>query len=467
MRSLTPEEAVRTFDEVQLGYSREEAIAEARRALGFDLTLSTARCPFEVDVPGFVARIADGDFDGAVAIIRESHAWPEVFGRCCHRFCEFPFRPEQRFVPDEAGRGVELTPFISALEWAAGTYGDRGQLPFRAGPPTGRRIAVIGAGSGGVACAWAARRDGHEVDVFEREPVPGGLLFTGYPTFRMSKPAVERENDPAEWGARLHPNHEVGPEEMARIVREYDAVFIGVGRAPITSLDIPSEDLSGVHGALDVLRETWYGRPPRLGPRVMVVGAGFSAMDVSRTARRLGATTVEIVYRRSVDEMLRPGWGQIWVELLGKEGIGFRFQHDPVRIVGDGGRVTAVELVATEPGPPDETGRPIYSRVPGSESVVPTDTVICALGETIDVLPLVGPLGVRLNDRGLIDVDPVTRQTANPRVWAGGDVLGTNGNEAAAMAGIWAAHAMTAWFEGRLDAWREEASTHVKDMRFF
>src|SRR5688572_2000289 len=147
MRMLPPPVATKTFDEVFLGYSEDEAVAEGRRALDMDLTSAAARCPFDVDIPRFVGQVAERDFDSAMETIREAHPWPEVLGRHCHKFCERVHTPE----------GIE-PPFLSALEWAVGRYGDPSRSPFVAGAPTGRTVAVIGAGSGGLACAWWLRR---------------------------------------------------------------------------------------------------------------------------------------------------------------------------------------------------------------------------------------------------------------------------------------------------------------------
>lgn len=467
MRRLSPDEAIKTFDEVLQGYNREEAMAEAKRALGFDLAVSAARCPFDVDIPRFVSQVAQGDFDSALATIRDAHLWPEVFGRVCHKFCEIPHSKGRRILEDGGSSAGAEAPFLSALEWAAGTWGDRSRSPFKPGPATGHRVAVVGAGSAGLGAAWHLRRCGHAVDIFEKDPFTGGLLISGYPTFRMDKGAVRRENDPTEWGVNLHLNHPVDADEMRRLVAEFDAVFVSAGRAAMRSLDIPGDELPQVMTALDVLRTIWLEEPPKIGSRVMVVGAGFTALDIARAALRLGCAPVEIVYRRGVNDMLRPGLGQMFVRALEEEGVRFRFMADPVRILGEDGRVVGVELAAMEyTGEPDETGRPGTRPIPGSEEVVPVDTVFRAVGETIEVEPIVGAVGVQLTDKGFIKVDAATKQTTNPKVFAGGDVIGTNGNEGAAYDALVAARAMDALLRGELDAWRPVAATHLKDMRW-
>lgn len=452
MRMLPPAVAITTFDEVFLGYSEDEAVAEARRVLDMDLADAAVRCPFDVDIPRFARQVAERDFDAALATIREAHPWPEVLGRHCHKFCE----------RIHTHQGVEA-PFLSALEWAVGRYGDPARSPFAPGTPTGRRVAVIGAGSGGLACAWSLRRLGHTVDVFESTEVPSGLLFNGYPSFRMNKQVALREHQPAEWGARLELNRTIGPEELPRLVADYDAVFVAVGLTPVRQLGIEGDDLEGVWTGLDLLRDIWYGHPPSIGPRAVVVGAGYTAIDVVRAAVRLGCSTVEMVYRRGVDEMpLNPGRNSFFVSIVEREGVRCTFMTSPTRILGKQGRVTGIELVKMEYGPTDADGRPSVRPIPGSEYPVEADTVIRAVGEGPDAEALVGPVGLAVTEQGFIGIDPITRQTSNPKVWAGGDIVGSLGNDGAAVDGFWAAGAINASFRGELATWREQR--RVKDM---
>jgi NADPH-dependent glutamate synthase beta subunit-like oxidoreductase len=454
MRRLAPPEAITRLDEVFLGYDRDEATAEAQRALQFDLEQANARCPFDVDVARFVGQVAAGDFDAAMATIREAHPWPEVLGRHCHKFCEYY-------------KGIDSSerPFLSALEWAAGRHGDPTRSPFRPGAPTGRRIAIVGAGSAGLACAWELRRFGHDVDVYDLEPLPSGLLFTGYPSFRMNKQVVLREHQPLEWGVHLHLYHHVDAAELQRLVAEYDAVFVGVGRKPVPRLGVDGEDLEGVWTGLDMLRATWYGFQPRIGPRVAVVGAGYTAVDVVRLALRLGCAPVQMLYRRGVDEMpLNPGRNSFFVAMIEAEGVICRFMTSVLRIRGHHGRVAAVDTVQMEYGASDASGRRSVQPIPGSEQTIEVDTVIRAIGETSEVAWLVQPLGAEITEEGFVVVDPVTRQTAHPKLWAGGDMIGSKGNDGAAVDGLWAARAIDASLTGRLPEWRAAASLRVKDM---
>src|SRR2546423_797114 len=168
MREIASREAVKCWDEVTLGYSREEAIAEARRVVQLDFTASIARCPFEIDIPRFIRQVAEGDFDAALATIREAHPFAGTFGRHCHKYCEYPFTGERRLATADPTR---LAPVISGLERAAGDFGHRDPSDFRPGSDTGRRVAIVGSGSAGLMCAWELRRMGHAVDIYERDVV--------------------------------------------------------------------------------------------------------------------------------------------------------------------------------------------------------------------------------------------------------------------------------------------------------
>ena len=457
MRSLSPDEAVRTWDPVLLGYDKAEAAAEAQRSLRVDLRLATEACPFHVDAHQLAALVSDGDFDGAAAMIHARHPFPQIMGMHCHRPCEIAlWKAEGAEVVQRPGaapaRASASTPFISALEWAAGRYGVR--PAFVPGAPTGRRVAIVGAGSGSLMCAWELRRLGHAAEIFDLETVPGGLLWTGYPSFRMEKSVVVRENDPEAWGTIYHGGHRVDGAGLLRLIDEFDAVYVGIGRSPLRSFGVEGEDLEGVVTGMDVLHETWYGRPPQIGPRVLVFGGGSAAFDTARTARRLGCE-VQLIYRRGPTEM-PAGGGAGALQMLAEEGIGSEVMTDLKRILGQDGRVVAAELITMEYGELDAHGRRTSHPVPGSEHLIPADTIVRSIGEIYDIQDIVGPAGIKIKPSGFIEIDVITRQTTNPRVWAGGDVAGGRANHGAAWDGMWAARAMHASFEGRLDEWRAE-----------
>src|SRR4051794_29430369 len=264
VRVLPPDEAVQTWDQALLGYSQDEAIEEARRSLDFDLERSTVGCPFHVDARRLLEHVARGEWDAAARVVHEAHPFPQVMGMHCHRYCETALMPEGGLTRPrpERMRVSEALPAIGALEWAAGRYGTRPSLVQD--EPTGKRVAIVGAGSGGLMCAWVLRHAGHAVDLFDIEPVPSGLLQTGYPSFRLDKGVVRHENDPDAWGVVFHGAHPVDPEELRRLTVEYDAVYLGVGRVPrrhFTGPDgrpLEGEHLEGVLTGLDLLRDTWY-----------------------------------------------------------------------------------------------------------------------------------------------------------------------------------------------------------------
>jgi NADPH-dependent glutamate synthase beta subunit-like oxidoreductase len=423
MRSLLPAEAIKSFAEVPLGYSRDEAMAEARRGAGADFAAATKACPFAVDVAGLVRHTAAGDFAAAHALVLAAHPWPGVLGRWCHRGCE---------AAHALGDGSESL-FIGALERAASEHG--GARPaFRAGAPTGKRIAIIGAGSAASAAAYRLRQLGHAVAVYEQLPVTGGMTAVGYPDFRLPLSVVTHENALAAWGVELHLGIAVDRALVERLLATYDAVIAGTGKFKSARLDIPGEDLAGVWDALDLLLRVKLGRPAPIGKKAVVIGAGYSAQDSSRAARRLGAE-VAIYYRRRAEDMpVNQEQLARYVKRQEDEGAPYVFAAAPVRILGEGGRVAAVEFVRTAPGAPDTTGRSEGVAVPGSEFVVPCDTVIAAVGEVSDLSYL--PPGMRTTASGHAAVDPATWETSIPRLYAAGEMIGVKRTDNAYRSGF-------------------------------
>ncbi|MBM2810769.1 MAG: glutamate synthase [Chloroflexi bacterium] len=507
-RILEPDVAVTTHDEVQATYTLEQAQAEVRRAIdaGFDLDAASAGCPFKVDIPAYFQKIAEGDVDGALAIIRRSHPFPSIFGRMCHMFCQeatppledvgVPWEewrpPEWDLAPEygaergwnarrgtppvtdgepvrsdaepaakprlgwsavagtirgaghgsgiPGGRGIERPAFL-LLERFAGDYGDPALSPVVAERPTsGKRVAVIGAGSGGLANAWMLRRLGHDVDIYDQLSVPGGTLFAGYPAHRMAKFGVRRDNDPTSWGARFFGGRRLNKADMEAIIAEYDLTFLSVGEFDPRMVGIPGEDAIGVWNALFFIAEVGYGRTPVEGGRCIILGAGHTATDTAHVARRLGCD-IKIFYRRGLDEMpIDDADPREYVNRMSEDGIEYHFLAQPVRILADeANRVRGVEFVRTRLGEPDASGRRSPHPVPGSNFVIDCEVVVEAVGESID--PASIPDSVETED-GLVRVDRHDHRTSNPKVFAGGDVIGDRGNDGAALAGIQAALTM-------------------------
>jgi NADPH-dependent glutamate synthase beta subunit-like oxidoreductase len=430
MRSLTSAEAVQSFAEVALGYSRDEAIAEARRAEGTDLAGATAACPFGVDVAGLVRHVAAGEFEAAHALVLEAHPWPGILGRYCHKGCE---------AHHSLGDGRE-TLFVSALERAASEHGAAGRAPFEAGPPTGKRVAIIGAGSAACAAAYRLRGIGHDVALFDQLPIGGGMTAIGYPDFRLPLSVVRRENALAEWGVAVNFEVTVDRPLLERLLGEYDAVIAGTGKFKTQPLDVPGEDLAGVWGALEFLTQVKLGRPVQLGRRIVVIGAGYSAQDSSRTALRLGSE-VKIYYRRRAEDMpVRQTMLARYVSRQAEEGAPYVFQVAPVRLLGAGGKVASVEFVRTEPGKPDASGRPEGRPILGTEFTVECDGVIAAVGEVCDLSYL--PASTRTTSSGHVAIDPATFATSVPRLFAAGEMSGTKGTENAFKSGLSCADAV-------------------------
>ncbi|HEY7062619.1 MAG TPA: FAD-dependent oxidoreductase [Chloroflexota bacterium] len=426
MRALPTEVAVTIFDEVPLGYSREEATQEARRAHGADFAASQAACPFGVPVGVMVAAIAAGDFDAARGVVLQAHPWPGILGRHCHAPC---------VRAHTLGPGVEPL-FIGALERAAADHGDRARFPFQPGAPTGYRVAVLGAGSAASAAAYRLRQFGHAVTIYEQLPVSGGMMFTGYPNFRLPLAVLRAENAPEAWGVEMRYNVRVDTALVERLVAEYDAVLLGTGKFKEVRLDVPGEDLDGVWSALDFLTQFKLGNHPPVGRRVVVVGAGYTAQDSSRTCVRLGCQ-VQVLYRRTQDDMpVLPFLREKFVTRQAAEGAPYVFQTTPVRILGEQGRVVGVECVRTAPGPLDASGRPTAVPVEGSNYVIECDTVIEATGEEVDLSFLPGT--VRLKDAQHVWVDEQW-MTSLPKLYAAGEMTGISGTERAFASGFQAA----------------------------
>jgi len=429
MRALPTAVAVTTFDEMPLGYSPAEAMAEARRAGDADLAAAQAACPFGVDVGGLVRAVAAGDFDAGLGTVLQAHPWPGILGRHCHAPC---------VRAHTLGPGIEPL-FVGALERAAADHGDRARFPFQPGPPTGRRVAIVGAGSAASAAAYRLRQRGHAVTMYEQLPVSGGMMFTGYPNFRLPLAVLRAENTPEAWGVTMRYNVRVDTALVERLVAEYDAVLLGTGKFKEVRMDIPGEDLDGVWSALDFLTQFKLGRNPRVGPRVVVTGAGYTAQDSSRTCVRLGHQ-VQVLYRRTKDEMpVLPFLRDKFVARQAAEGAPYLFQTTPVRILGEHGRVVGVECVRTAPGPLDASGRPEAVPVEGSNFVVECDTVIEATGEVVDLSFL--PASVRLKDERHVAVDEQWMTTL-PGLFAAGEMTGLSGTERAFASGFKAADAI-------------------------
>jgi glutamate synthase (NADPH) small chain len=414
------------FEEVALGYTREMAVEEAQRCLQCKKPLCRTGCPVEVLIPDFIKQIAEENFQEAANVLKIKNSLPAICGRVCPQESQC----ESKCILGIKGESVA----IGRLERFAADFGMKSEkVELEKAEPSGKRVAIIGAGPAGLACAGDLAKAGHAVTVFEALHVAGGVLMYGIPQFRLPKEIVQTEIDTLkEMGVKILTNQVVGKVTSVDELMEngYDAVFIGTGAGLPYFMDIPGENLNGVYSANEFLTRTNlmkgykfpdYATPVNVGKNVAVLGAGNVAMDSARTALRLGAENVYIIYRRSRDEM--PARKEE-LEHAEEEGIQFRLLTNPVSIEGDErGWVKSLTCLRYELGEPDASGRRAPVAIPGSEFKIEMDTVVVAIGQGPNPLVTTSTPGLDLNKRGNIVADPETLMTSKPGVFAGGDIV--------------------------------------------
>jgi glutamate synthase (NADPH) small chain len=424
MPTRDPGERSGTFAEVNLGFTERLAMLEAQRCLACKRATCVEGCPVMVDIPTFVRQIEDGDFAAAAETLFRDNTLPAVTGRVC---------PQEHQCEAECVRGRKGAPVaIGHLErfiadWARGHVHE----PPLAIEPTGRRIAVIGAGPGGLTAAGELARHGHDVTIYEALHTPGGVLTYGIPEFRLPNDIVQHEVGRLEaLGVHIECNVVIGRTYTLDELRKgFDAVFVSVGAGLPVFLGIPGEGLKGVYSANEYLTRVnlmqAYAFPeadtPVLrGEHVVVIGGGNVAVDAVRTARRLGAQRASIVYRRSRPEM--PARVEE-IHHAEQEGVTFEFQVSPLAIEGNADRwVTGLRCIDTELGEPDASGRRAPTPIEGSERVIPCDTVVVAVGTRANPLLTSSSPDLALTNRGYLVADE-RGMTNLPGVFAGGDIV--------------------------------------------
>ena len=427
MPEQKPEVRKRNFEEVPLGLPSELAVKEAERCLQCKKPSCMEGCPVAIDIPAFIKLIKEQEFTKAIRKIWERNALPAVCGRVCPQEiqCEGACILAKKGDPVAIGN---LERFAADREREFG----KGDLPPKA-EPTGKRVAVVGSGPSGLTVAGDLILKGHDVTVFEAFHKPGGVLVYGIPEFRLPKEIVYSEVNYLErLGVKLETNVVVGRTiSVEELFGEgYDAVYIGVGAGLPRFLNIPGENLIGIYSANEYLTRAnlmkaylfpEYDTPIALGKDVVVFGAGNVAMDSARTAMRLGADRVRIVYRRSRQEM--PARVDE-IHHAEEEGIEFFLLTAPTRFLGDEeGRVNGVECLQMELGEPDESGRRRPVPVKGSEFQLECDLAVIAVGAGANPLLTQTTEGLELNKWGYIIADPETGKTTKKGVWAGGDIV--------------------------------------------
>ncbi len=419
------DERVTDFDEVPLGYTPEQAIAEAQRCLQCKRPTCVDGCPVMVQIPEFIQLITEGRFSEAARKIKETNALPAICGRVCPQEsqCEMTCVLAKRGEPIAIGR---LERFVADWE----REHDEVEMPERPAP-TAYSVAVIGSGPGGLAAAADLAMWGHSVTIYELFHAPGGVLRYGIPAFRLPRNVLDWELDYLrKLGVEIRLNFVVGrTATVDELLEEHDAVFIATGAGLPQFLNVPGESLLGVYSANEFLtrvnlmradRFPEYHTPVHCGNNVIVVGAGNVAMDAARTARRLGSENVTIVYRRTRSEM--PARAEE-IEHAEQEGVQMRFLASPIEFVGDEeGWLRAAICQQMELGEPDESGRRSPVPVEGETFELPCDTAIVAIGSRAHPLVPEATPDLSVSRRGYVAIDD-SGATSKPGVFAGGDIV--------------------------------------------
>jgi glutamate synthase (NADPH/NADH) small chain len=420
----------RNVNEVALGYTEEQARLEALRCLQCRNTPCIEGCPVRIRIRDFVAAIAEGDYRKAIDIIRENSLLPAVCGRVCPQEVQC----QEKCTVGLSLKDVSKAVSIGRLERFVADLGQNGTATPAVAPATGMKVAIIGSGPGGIVAAADARRAGHDVTIFEAFHRPGGVMVYGIPEFRLPKAIVKKEIESLrKMGVKIVTNFIVGrTRTIEQLMKEdgFEAVYIGVGAGLPSFMDIEGESLVGVYSANEYLTRANLMKAYEFGSgadtpiarskQVAVVGGGNVAMDSARTAVRLGAEKVYLIYRRTEKEM--PARVEE-VHHAQQEGVEFHLLQNPKRILGDAnGNVVAIECLRYELGEPDASGRRRPVAIPGSEFQIEVDTVIIAIGNLANPLIRQTTPGLEFNKWGNIVVDEHCR-TSLPGVFAGGDIV--------------------------------------------
>lgn len=407
-------ELAAVFQEIERGFSPQEAVAEASRCLKCEDAPCAKECPAQIDVSKFIRQIATRNFNGAIRVIKEDN----ILAGTCARICP------QKYLCEGACSSSELAEPIKIgklQRFAADQEMEKGPKRMRSLPAKGICMAVVGSGPAGLSAATVLSRLGYSVDLYEAASHLGGVLTYGIPPYRLPKQLVRQEIEYIQsLGVNIFRAHTI--DDPRSLLENYQGVFLGTGVSRPIGLNVPGRELSGVLQALDLLREVNMAlleqRSYNLntGRRVVVIGGGNAAIDAAVTLRRLGAEKATILYRRSEDEM--PAWEKER-EFAKAQGVEIRLLIAPTRFIGENERLVGVECICMQLGEPDASGRKRPVPIDGSELRIACDTAILALGQG----PSSAIDGFEQDARGLLKVDPQTLATSVPGIYAGGDLI--------------------------------------------
>ncbi|MBQ2943071.1 MAG: NADPH-dependent glutamate synthase [Clostridia bacterium] len=416
----------KNFLEVTTGYTPEMAMDEAQRCLNCKNKPCMQGCPVAVKIPEFIALVAEGDFEAAYEKITETNALPAICGRVC---------PQEKQCESKCVRGIKGEPVaIGRLErFVADYHMVHGEDKITVSRKNGKRIAVVGSGPSGLTAAGDLAKLGYEVTVYEAFHTAGGVLMYGIPEFRLPKEIVQTEIEKLKkYGVKIETDTIIGKTLLVDELLEdmgYDAVYIGSGAGLPSFLGIEGESLNGVYSANEFLtrinlmkgyRYPEYDTPVYCGKNVAVFGGGNVAMDAARSAKRLGAENVYIIYRRGKEELPARAEEITHAE---EEGVEFLFLQNPIKFIGnETGWLTGVQIVNMKLGEPDSSGRKSPVEIKGSEHILPIDTAIISIGQTPNPLIKKTTKGLNTNKRGCIIIDE-QGATSKPFVFAGGDAV--------------------------------------------
>lgn len=425
MPEQDPKVRSRNFDEVSTGYTEEMALNEAARCLNCKNPQCVTGCPVNIQIPDFISLIVKGDYEGAYKVITKSSSLPAVCGRVCPQETQCESKCVRGIKTESVGIG-RLERFVA--DYHMNNYTGKIEKP----ESNGHKVAVIGAGPSGLTCAGSLAKKGYSVTVFEAFHTAGGVLMYGIPEFRLPKAIVQKEIETLkELGVEILTDMVMGKVMSIDELFDdgYEAVFVGTGAGLPNFMNMEGEGLIGVYSANEFLTrinlmkayKDEYDTPIIRPKNVAVVGGGNVAMDAARSALRLGAENVYIVYRRSEEEM--PARNEE-IHHAKEEGVQFKLLNNPVRVVGDeNGMVTGLECVEMELGEPDASGRRRPVAKEGSNFTLDVDAVIIAIGNAPNPLIRSTTPGLEANKKGCIVVDEATMKTTKEGVYAGGDAV--------------------------------------------